>query len=392
MNAEVEARRMDFARPAGSEIHAILAWLRQHDPVAQVTFHGGSAYLVSRFEDVFDAFRDEEHIPAAVAYREHSEPAQGRTLLCMEGEEHRINRAMVFPAFAPRVIQQYAADHLEPLANELVDNFAASGSADLVADFTHEFSFQFILRMLGIPPGDHPDFHRWSIELLNYAYHPDRALRAKAEFTRYLEPLVRRRRADPGDDLLSRLVKAESEGHHLSDEEIFSFARLLFPAGADTSYLGIGNLLFGLLTHPDALDEVRADPTLRRSAIEEALRWESPAAILPRRTRDAVTIAGTRVPADTPLLFAITAANRDPSRFTEPEAFDVHRQPTGVLTFGLGPHFCLGAHLARAEMAVALDVVLGRLDGLRLSSRDGVDVVGSILRGPQRLPVTFERS
>jgi cytochrome P450 len=366
-----------------------------------VTFHRGPAWLLTRYHDVADAFRDEARLPSAAAYRLHSEPVQGRTLQCMDGEEHRVNRALVAPAFRATMLPRYVEPILEPVAHRLVDELAHGGTADLVADFTKRFPFAVITRLLGLPPTDDAHLHRWALGLVNFPWDPQGALAASGEFTRYLAPLVAKRRHTPGDDLLSRLATTEVEGQRLSNEEIFSFVRLLFPAGADTTYLGLGNLLLALLTHPDVMARVVANPARRAQAIEEGLRWETPVAILPRRSATDVQIGDETIPADATVLFAITAANRDPAQFPDPDRFDLDRfdldrfdldrKPAGILTFGLGVHFCLGSHLARAEIAVALDVVLERLPNLRLvEGREPTRVVGSVLRGPNALPVAFD--
>jgi cytochrome P450 len=172
-----------------------------------------------------------------------------------------------------------------------------------------------------------------------------------------------------------------------------NFLKLLFPAGADTTYLGLGNTLYGLLTHPDQLELVLGDlDGEARWAAEEGLRWEAPVALLPRHNPNDVVWHGVPIPADTPLIFAIVAANRDPHYFDDPTRFDVHRRPTGTLAFGFGQHFCLGAHLARAELEVSLKVLLSRLPDMRLTDDPGVRIgatFAQLLRGPNRLPIRY---
>jgi cytochrome P450 len=369
--------------------HDELARLRQDHPVAFVPFHGTSAYLLTRYADVEQAFLDEATLPAEAAYRLHSEPVMGRTLQCMTGKEHTRNRALVFPAFRARLMPGYVEPILAPLAHRLIDQFAARGRADLVAEFTKQYPFTVITRLLGIPPRNEGDIQRWALALLSFPWDPDNALAASREFTAYLQPIVARRRQEPGDDLISLLATAEVDGEHLSDEEIFSFVRVLFPAGADTTYLGLGSLLYALMTHPDAMERVRRDPDSRRLAIEEALRWEPPVSVMPRFAPVDTEQFGPLIPAGNHVLFGIAGANRDPSVFPEPERFDIDRVNKGTLTFGFGMHFCVGAHLARAELAAALEVFLERRDDLRLDEGAPTRMVGSGLRGPDTLPVTF---
>jgi cytochrome P450 len=380
--------------------HAELARLRREHPVAFVPFHGGTAYLLTTYHDVERAFLDEATLPAEAAYRLHSEPVMGRTLQCMTGREHARNRALVFPAFRARLMPDYVAPILAPVAHQLIDRFADRGHADLVTEFTKQYPFTVITRLLGIPPRNEGDIQRWAIALLTFPWDPEGALAASREFTDYLTPIVAARREDPGDDLISTLATAVVDGDRLSDEEIFSFVRVLFPAGADTTFLGLGSLLYALMTHPDAMQRVRADPESRRLAIEEALRWEPPVSVMPRFAPVDTDQFGPLIPAGSHVLFGVAAANRDPEVFDEPDRFDIDRQSPsgsrqsgkqskGSLTFGFGMHYCVGAHLARAELAAALDVILERLDDLRLVEGAPTRMVGSVLRGPDTLPVTF---
>jgi cytochrome P450 len=224
---------------------------------------------------------------------------------------------------------------------------------------------------------------------LSFPSDPQGALAAKDQFTRFLAPLVERRRSDPRTDLISVLATTEIEGERLSDEEIFSFVRLVFAAGTDTTFFGLGNALFALLTNPDQLEAVTVDPAANlRWTVEECLRWESPVSMEPRRAPVATSWFGQDIEAGARLLFGIAAANRDPARFDDPDRFDITRHPEPIMTFGIGAHFCLGAHLARAEIAGALEVILTGLKDLRLV--EDTTVSGTVLRGPKRLPVRFK--
>ncbi len=237
---------------------------------------------------------------------------------------------------------------LEPVAHELVDRIESRGEADLVADFTKRYPFKIILRLLGLPPAAEDDVSRWALGMLDIQQHYEDAVRCSQEFVAFVQPVIEQRRTNPADDLISQLAAAEVDGERLTDEEILNFLKLLFPAGADTTYLGLGNTLLGLLTHPDELAFVAADvDSEARWAAEEGLRWNAPVAILPRHNPRDVKWRGTGIPADTPLLFAITAANRDPAMFDDPDRFDVGRRATATMAFGFGTHFCLGAHLAQ---------------------------------------------
>jgi cytochrome P450 len=385
---------VDFALGGDIEdLHGTLRELREQGPVAGVRYYGEPAWLLTTYEAVEAAYRDDDLFPAAAAFKELTEPVLGRNLQCMHGEEHRRNRMLVSPAFRARAMPEVVRPLVEDVAHELVDRFAGRGDADLVDEFDRLLPGVVITRMLGVPRDADADFQRWAHELLSFTADAPRALAARDEFTRYLAPFVAERRADPRDDLVSTLATTEIDGEQLTDEEIFSFVRLVFAAGTDTTFFGLGNALFALLTHPDQLEVVLAEPEVELPwAVEEVLRWESPVSMEPRRAPVATTWFGQSIDAGARLLFGIAAANRDPGHFDEPDRFDVERRPQPIMTFGIGPHFCLGAHLARAELTGALGVLLTRLPGLRLADPEATRIAGTVLRGPERLAVRFDPS
>jgi cytochrome P450 len=210
------------------------------------------------------------------------------------------------------------------------------------------------------------------------------------KFNEFMLGLLDQRRSEPRDDLLTGLLHAEIEGNKLDDEQILSFIRLLFPAGADTTFHATGSLLFYLLKHPDVLERIRDTLEDRDKAIEETLRIEPPVTVQPRMNPEAVRWRGLDIPQGF-LLFGTSAANRDPEFFPDPDRFDIDRPFDHQLaTFGQGQHFCVGSHFARGEMKAALDAVLERLPGLRLAGSENAEVIGGTLRGPRRLPVEFD--
>jgi len=381
---------LDFATAPLPDLHAVLGEIREQTPVAAVCFHGEIAYLTTRHAVLADAFANEDAMPSAAIHEHHAQPVMGRTIQCMTGEEHRIHRALASVAFRPAVMQRSVETLLEPLAHELIDGFAEHGSAELVEAFTHRFPFRVICRLLGIPVEDEEEMLGWALGLIDFPWNPEAALRASEAFTRYLEPLVEERRRQPGEDLISELAGARVEGHRLSDEEIYSFVRLLFPAGSDTTYKAIGSLLHLVLEQPGLRERLREHPEEQAGAVEEALRCEPPVALLPRRAAKHVVLAGVEVPANSPMLFGIAAANRDPRVYEDPDRFDWRRRTRGLLPFGKGVHFCLGSHLARREMEVALGALLERLPRLRLVEPDRGRIVGAVMRGPESLPVRWD--
>jgi cytochrome P450 len=368
--------------------------MRAHKPAVWAKGFGQPALLLLSHELVNAAFRDEDTFPSADFYSNVVTDVLGRNLQCMRHEEHRINRALVSPAFRQRLMPGLVPPLLEPIAHELIDRFVDSGRADLVADFTSRYPFIVITRLLGLPRTSEDDIKRWALAMLDIQNNYEYARSCSHEFMAFVQPILDARRTDPGDDLISTLATTEVEGHRLTDEEIYNFLRLLFPAGADTTYLGLGSTLHALLTHPDQMAMVRAEPDVQcRHAGEEGIRLNPPTAWIPRINPRDIVWHGIEIPAGAPMFLGIMAANRDPAVFPDPDRFDITRRPATVMTFGFGVHFCLGAALARAELDVALRVILERLPGLRLVDDDGVRVTGTIhhlLRGPNRLPVAFD--
>ncbi|WP_309224711.1 cytochrome P450 [Mycolicibacterium sp. CBMA 234] len=393
MAAVMSGEVVDFGSEELSDLHGVLRDLRARAPYAEARFHGMSAMVILSDELVTELFKDEDTFPAAAMYGMTTGPAMGKTIQCMAGQEHRTNRALVSPAFRRALMKTYSGELLAPIAHSLVDEFAARGWADLVTEFTQQFPFRITNELLGLPVDDYALFAKWAHDLFFYPTDPEAALRARESFTGYLRPLVEDKRQNPTDDLLSKLVTTEIDGVGLTDEEIYSFVRLLFPAGVDTTYLSLGNTLWALLAHQDQLDRVRNDPDEAKWAVQEGLRWEPGPAIIPRFAAVDVTWRGIDIPAGTWLLLAIAAANRDPDVYAEPDVFDICRHATAQLSFGTGPHVCLGQALATTQMEIAVKVLLERLPGLKLADPSSVKIAGRLgteLRGPDHLQVVFD--
>ena len=387
-----EREQVDFASAAlpGAAFHSLTARYRGQSPVVPVTFLGQPAFYFTSYQAVEAAFRDGESFPAHTWYQLASEPVMGRTFIAMPPREHRIYRKLATPAFRSRAVAGHDDAHYRRILHELIDVFAAQREADLVAQLTRSFPLIMISRMLGLPMTREDDFKRWALSLLNFIHDAEEGLGAAAEIGAFLKPLIEERRRNPREDVLSELVMAEVEGSRLSDEEIISHVRLLFPTGADTTYLALGNLIYALLTQEDAWDRVKSEPALRNGAIEELLRWEPPAGIIARLSCDCdIEFFGHTIPASSVVLFGVDAANRDPAVFSDPDRFDIQRKTEKLMTFGPGPRACPGMHLARQELRVALDVLVERLPDLRLLDLDAAQPRGTMLRGPTALQVAF---
>jgi cytochrome P450 len=369
-----------------------LAEKRRKAPVVIETDEdfGMTVAQVYGHEAVCRVLRDNENFSSTV-YAEMMGMLMGHTILEMDEPEHRLHRSLVSHAFRQKVLAHWEETLVGAVVDELLDRIAGTGRADLVRDLTFPFPVQVIAGILGLPLQDYPAFQRWSLELISVAYDFDRAVRASEQLKEYFGPIVAQRRTDPQADLISDLCTATFEGNQLDDEEIYAFLRLLLPAGVETTYRSSGNLLFGLLTHPDQLAEVRDDRSLLTQAMEEALRWEPPLLGIMRSAAKDVELEGVLIPEGTPIGVNIGAANRDETRYDRPDEFDIHRDPKQHVAFGFGPHMCLGMHLARMETRVAVNAVLDRLPNLRLDpdATDDPHIHGDIFRSPTSLPVLF---
>jgi cytochrome P450 len=317
-------------------------------------------------------------------------PVMGRTLLELGGAEHRASRALVSPSFRAALLDRWRDELVEVVVHELIDSFAPRGRAELAGDFTFAFPVQVIARIMGLPRQDYHRFQRLSIELLNVVYNWDTGIAASAALKRYFSDILAERRRNPQDDLITMLSQTEIDGARLSDDEIFAFLLLILPAGVETTYRASGNLLVALLTEPEQLAAVRADHDLVRGAFEEALRWEPPITTVMRMAARDCELSGVAIPAGTNVSVSVAAANRDPKRYPDPDRFDPTRKNIAHLTFGGGPHLCLGMHLARMEAVVAINALLDRLPDLRLDPNAAAPrISGMAFRSPAALPVEF---
>src|SRR5262249_45016130 len=240
--------------------------LRREAPVLHVQGVLGDDYLVTRHGDVRRILTDPERFSSRGNARGIG-LVMGKTILEMEGKEHIRHRNLVVPFFGPSAMRGGTETLIARIAHELIDRFAGDGAADLVAQFTFTFPLRVVCSIIGIPVDDYEAFHRWALDLISVGDDPPRGFAAAAHIVEYLQPVLAARKAEPQGDLLSKLVHVEVDGQRLSDEEVVSFLRLLLPAGAETTYRLVGSLLFALLTHPEALAEVRAD----RATVELAI-------------------------------------------------------------------------------------------------------------------------
>ncbi len=374
----------DFAYDELPDLHQRLDELRAIGPVVPVTYHGQTVWLITRYQELKQAFADEEHFASKAAYTVHSEPSMGKTLQTMAGQQHRVNRTLVSKPFFPKQIRDAVESVIAPIADELLDRLQGREEADLVQAFTRPYPFSVIARMLGIPVHDEGKLLEWALKLIDYPWDPEGALRARSEFAEYMQPILDARRERPGEDVISLLTTAQFEGERLSDEEIYSFLRLLFPAGSDTTYKVAGSLFYAILSDQAVRAQVMLSDAAREAIVQEALRWEPPTALLPRRCSKDTVLGGVAIKEGDWILFGITSAQRDPALFEDPHRFNPARTEKN-LAFGHGEHFCLGSHLARRELETAIERVFNRFPDMRLCPDKPVSFSGAVLRGPPQL-------
>jgi cytochrome P450 len=339
------------------------------------------------FASCDEAFRDSVTFASSPGPLERASVNIDNSLLAMGGAEHRRYRGLVQPSFVPAKARWWSERWIEETVNALIDQIIDDGRADLNVDFCAAIPVITITGSFGIP--------------VDQALHLREGLRRSQDgqfdtFIGILAPIVAARRERPEDDLISVLVDAElrdEDGvvHRLSDVEIYSFSFLLLAAGSGTTWKQMGITLTGLLSNPEALEAARRDRTVLRAAIEESLRWTSTDPVFARFvTEDLDDFHGTRLPKGSVLHLCLGAANRDPSRWDNPDVFDPFRPARPALAFGNGPHICLGMHVARAEMLTGIGALLDRLPNLRLNPDvPPPEIIGLYERGPTELEVLF---
>lgn len=316
----------------------------------------------------------------------------GRSVTTMDGQAHFDNRRLFQKSFNPRMVAAWGEEMIPRMIHRLIDGFAGGGKAELIAQFTLHFPFHFIHELMALPEDDRAVFHKLAFGQIGIIFDHVHGMDAITKLKEYLTSVVHHRRAHPlsDTDLISNLARISGEGHELADDVVIAFFRQLMNAGGDTSYHGFSSVLAALLTHPEQLDAVRRDRSLVPQALEEGLRWNAPVMGISRTPTQVVEIAGVTMRPGDHVLVLLGAANRDENAFPDPDRFDIFRQPTGHVPFGYGRHICIGQHLARLEMSVALNALLDRLPDLRRDPDMPPPLVtGFALRGPRALHVRF---
>ena len=359
---------------------------------AQIREHG-PLQLPDMTLDVFSSFTDcddvlrhpssaSDRLKSTAAQREIAEGAEARPLgppgfLFLDPPDHTRLRKLVSKAFAPKVVKALEPD-ITALVDSLLDRVEQEGRFEVIDDLAHPLPVAVICRLLGVPIEDEPKFSHASA-LLAAALDPvisftgqapgsfDEMFQAGMWLRGYLRELIERRRNDPGDDLMSALIDVEESGDQLTEEEIIATCNLLLIAGHETTVNLIANAILAMLRHPTQWAALSTDPQRASAVVEETLRYDPPVQLMGRIAADDMTIGDTDVPKGDVMMLLLAAAHHDPTAVDRPDEFDPDRETIRHLGFGKGPHFCLGAPLARLEAAVALSKVTARFPQARLA-------------------------
>jgi cytochrome P450 len=367
-----------------------------------VHFHPQTgAWLVLRHAHVGTALRDHGRFSSAWPGRVPGQDipddvaeTMRASMLFTDPPAHTRLRSLVSRAFTPRAVEALRPE-IERFTGDLLDRLHPGEEVDLISAFAAPLPVEVVAAMLGVPDDDREQFARWSdaAALVAAPKLPTgvraRALAESAEFFSYLHAIVRERRHRPLDDMISSLIRAEVDGERMTDNDVVSMAHLLLTAGNETTRTLLSNALATLLANPGELGAVRRDPDLVPTMVDEVLRFEPSVQMTFRIAREDVAFGATTVPAGSPVLLSIAAANRDPREFPDPERFDAGRRPNRHLAFAMGVHRCLGAPLATLEAEVTLPLLLDRFPGLRLADTPPERKPDALTRGLATLPVVL---
>lgn len=357
--------------------------IRAHGPLQ---LPGMTLNVFSSYQDCDDVLRHpssaSDRLKSTAAQREIADGADARPVgppgfLFLDPPDHTRLRKLVSKAFVPKVVKALEPD-ITALVDGLLDKVEEQGSFDVIADLAYPLPVAVICRLLGVPIEDEPQFSLASA-LLAAALDPvisftgqapdsfDEMLQAGLWLREYLRELIGRRRSDPGDDLMSGLIHVKESGDQLTEEEIVATCNLLLVAGHETTVNLIANAILAMLRHPRQWTALAADPQRVSAVVEETLRYDPPVQLMGRIAADDMTIGGATVPKGDIMMLLLAAAHRDPAACERSDEFDPDRENIRHLGFGKGPHFCLGAPLARLEAAVALSKLTARFPNARMA-------------------------
>lgn len=369
---------------------------------APVHLSDNGSFVLANYDDCSFALRDprfhssgtEESRAARAAVSETPLGLLANSMLFMDPPDHTSLRNLVMKAFTPRAVDALTPT-IHAIVDDLLDTASEHGEMDLVGDFAYPLPVAVICEMLAIPHEDRTSFRESSRDLAGVVdIVPDmgtavRGSEAAAFLIDYFRDLITKRRAELGDDVLSALIAAEEDGRTLTTNQLLATCVQLLFAGHETTQNLIGNGMLALMRNRSQLELLARDPALTRQAVEELLRYDSPAQLAGRSTSTDVRIGEVDIPAGHSVITLIGSANRDASAFANANVLDVTRQPNAHLTFGAGVHFCLGAPLARLEGRIAIDALIRRFPSIEMAVDEPVWRPTYVLRGLESLPVTL---
>ncbi|MBG0832201.1 cytochrome P450 [Planomonospora sp. ID67723] len=378
-----------------------LAWLRANAPVYR---HPGDAqgpafWAVTRHADVVhvsrrsDLFSSSRRLALFNEVSEEDRELQRMMMLNQDPPEHTRRRSLVNRGFTPRTIGQLE-QHIRDICHDLVDEAKGRGSADFVRDIAAPLPLYVICELLGAPVEDRGKLFDWSNRLVgaedpDYATTPEEGQAAAAEVYAYANELAARRRAEPRDDIITKLLQPAENGEALDENEFDLFVLLLVVAGNETTRNAASGGMLALFEHPGQWARLVADPSLARTAADEIVRWASPVNLFRRTATADTVIGGQEVAEGDKIVVFYSSANRDEDVFDAPGVFDIGRDPNPHIGFGGGgAHFCLGNHLAKLELRVLLEVLAERLPGLAQAG-PARRLRSNFINGIKELPVTL---
>lgn len=366
------------------------AWMRDHAPVYWDPTN--EVWAITRYDDVLAIEKDPITFSSQRSPRPHGDHLP--MIISMDGREHTMRRKLVSKGFTPRRVRDHEAT-IRRICTEIIDRVAPRGECDFVWDIAAPLPLLLIADMLGFPPESYDDLLRWSDDLIRGTTinDPEAALKAMEAGLAFREfqlgVIADRRSKPPQDDLVSILCHAEIDGERLDDEDIIQESLLILIGGDETSRHVMTDGMLALLEHPAQMDILHNDPSKIEAGVEELLRWVSPIKNMSRTVTRDITLHGETMHEGDQLILMYPAANRDPRTFRDPDVLDVERTPNPHLAFGFGPHFCMGASLARLELRVMFGELLRRLPDLHLAGDPEPRRPSNFISGPEAMPVAF---
>jgi cytochrome P450 len=385
--------------------HAAATLLRRADPVHWVDEPDYLPFwAVTRHADIRSVERDNSLFlsaprpllqPAAFDIRDREQGRPIRTLIHMDEPDHKAYRAIAFDWFRPRTLATLE-ERVSELAVRFVDHMVELGGAcDFVNDVALNFPLYVILSLLGLPESDFPRMLKLTQELfggadaeLRRSEDPEEQMQVLMDFYAYFSELTARKRAEPAEDLASTLANAKLGGDYLPDLDLVSYYVIVATAGHDTTSSTIAGGMLALAQNPDQYQRLRSDPALMPTAVEEMIRWVTPVKEFMRTASADTEVGGQKIAAGDALYLAYLSANRDEDVFADPFRFDIGRDPNNHLAFGIGPHFCLGAQLARMETRVLFTELAKRVEHVELAGPPAASST-IFVGGLKRLPIRY---